>query len=52
MVFSVGLPVAMVTYYVIIINASCSAIIDVSCGTITLPLTESVVESIHLIRIT
>ena len=36
-----GFPVAKVTKYVTIMTAFCSAIIDVSCGTITLPLRDT-----------
>ena len=38
----VGFPVAKVTYYVTIMAASCSAIISVSYGTITLLLRDTV----------
>ena len=40
--FLFGFPVAAVTYYVTITTASCSAIIDVSYGTITLLLRDTV----------
>ena len=49
-VFLQGFPVAMVTYCVTKITASCSAIIEVSYGTITLLLRNSVVVSILLIE--
>ena len=41
-VFLQGFPVAMVTRYITKMTASCSAIIDVSHGTITLLLRDKV----------